>query len=196
MITCFYFNLFFISLFYLLSALDFGPILEHPLTSTKRTRILERVPFESEKPFFKVLVQPSYFCCKANQLISSSVYDLLFTPNCKYSSLVESKYVIYLLVFFEQFVPLDFATRYMKKQGAVILSVPNGRSWLAEFRMISPKFMNCSARLCKGWHEFANGNNLEVGDICIFELLDGTEISFRVSIVHLAEYECHQWSQG
>ncbi|PON38485.1 Immunoglobulin-like fold containing protein [Parasponia andersonii] len=34
--------------------------LERPPSSIQIARILRRVPFESEKPFFKVLMQPSY----------------------------------------------------------------------------------------------------------------------------------------
>ncbi|POO02690.1 B3 DNA binding domain containing protein [Trema orientale] len=140
-------------------ALEFGAILEHRLTSIEVARILERVPFESEKPFFKALMEPSYVGPKTDHLL----------------------------------VPLDFAARYIKNQGDVVLSVPNCSSWFAEFR-IRP--LNWAARLCNGWHEFANDNSLEVGDICIFKLLDGTKISFEVSIVRFDEYECGQWSQA
>ena len=53
------------------------------LSSIARARILERVPFESEKPFFKVLMQPTYVGPKAESLVSFSVCDLLLTTKCK-----------------------------------------------------------------------------------------------------------------
>ena len=81
---------------------------------------------------------------------------------------------------------------YIENEGGVVLSVPNGRSWFAELRMAPPESDNFTARLCKGWHEFVKDNNLEVGDVCIFKLLDGTKVSFEVSIVRVAEYECEQ----
>ena len=87
--------------------------------------------------------------------------------------------------------------RYIKNQGDVVLTVPNGKYWSAQFKITPLKFKNRFPRLCDGWQEFANSNNLEVGDVCIFELLDGTQILFEVSIVRFAEYECDlQWSQG
>ena len=86
--------------------------------------------------------------------------------------------------------------RYIKKQCDIVLSIQNGRSWLVEFRMTPRKFTQCSAKLCQGWLEFVNDNNLEVGDVCIFKLLHGTKVSFEVSIVRFAEYKSPQWSQG
>ncbi|PON54057.1 B3 DNA binding domain containing protein [Parasponia andersonii] len=134
---------------------------QHQLTSTERARILDSIPFKSERPFFKTLMQPSYVGSKTDQL-----------P-----------------------LPLNFVTTYIKTQGYVVLSVPNGRSWYAELRMTPPGFSYSVARLCKGWPEFVNDNNLKVGDVCIFKLLDRDEISFEVSIVRFSEYDCLQWSQ-
>ena len=81
---------------------------------------------------------------------------------------------------------------YIKNEGGIVLSVPNGGSWFVELRMTPPESINREARLFKGWREFAKDNNLQVGDVCIFKLLDGTNISFEVSIVRFAEYECEQ----
>ncbi|MBA0677690.1 hypothetical protein Goari_019087, partial [Gossypium aridum] len=36
--------------------------------------------------------------------------------------------------------------------------------------------------LCNGWHRFAVDNNLEVGDVCVFELTGGIETSMKVTI--------------
>ncbi|XP_062075721.1 B3 domain-containing protein LOC_Os12g40090-like [Humulus lupulus] len=135
---------------------------QYRLTSSQRARILERVPFESEKPFFKILMQPSHVDSRRDQL----------------------------------FVPLNFAMKYIKNQGDAVLSGPNGKYWSAEFKMRSLKVKNRGARVCNGWQEFVKGYNLEVGDVCIFELLDGVRITFEVSIVRFAEYECCQWSQA
>ena len=86
--------------------------------------------------------------------------------------------------------------RCMKKQGDVVLSVPNGRSWFAEFRTTAPRVIGTATTLIKGWREFAMDNNLEVGDVCIFKLLDRTRISFEVFIFRFAEHECLLRSQG
>ncbi|PON54064.1 B3 DNA binding domain containing protein [Parasponia andersonii] len=142
--------------------LDFGAKLERPLTDNERARILEKVPFECEKPFFKALMRPTHVGSKAEQFR----------------------------------VPSDFAMRYMKNlEGDVVLYVPSVGSWFVEFRMRPSRSESCVARLCKGWREFSNGNSLEVGDVCIFKLLDGAKTSFEVFIVRFAEYEYTQWSQ-
>lgn len=50
---------------------------QRPLTSTERARILERVPFESKNPFFKILMYPTYVGSGAEHLVSFSIYNLL-----------------------------------------------------------------------------------------------------------------------
>uniref|UniRef100_A0A7N2KZS9 TF-B3 domain-containing protein n=1 Tax=Quercus lobata TaxID=97700 RepID=A0A7N2KZS9_QUELO len=37
-----------------------------------------------------------------------------------------------------------------------------------------------------GWKKFAQDNNLKVGDVCIFELINGVEVAFKVSIFRAA----------
>ncbi|PON54050.1 B3 DNA binding domain containing protein [Parasponia andersonii] len=90
-------------------------------------------------------------------------------------------------------IPLDFAERYLKNEGDVVLSVPNGRSWFCQFKFRSLRTGKQEAEIYGGWKDFAVDNNLEVGDVCIFELLDGTEISFQVSIVRVAD-DAHRQS--
>lgn len=85
---------------------------------------------------------------------------------------------------------------HIKNQGDVVLTVPNGRSWSAKIRKTPLRFANCTSRICEGWYEFANDNNLEVGDVCIFKLLAGAEISFEVSIVRCADYAQLESFQG
>ncbi|POO02682.1 hypothetical protein TorRG33x02_016680, partial [Trema orientale] len=129
-----------------------------PLSITERDRILDSIPFESEEPFFKILIQRTYLGSRYLQL------------------------------------PIKFVNAYIKNQGGVFLSVPNGRSWDAKLRITPQESMNCVARLCKGWTEFVKDNNLGIGDVCVFKLLDRTAISFEVSIVRFAEYDCLPWS--
>ena len=99
-----------------------------------------------------------------------------------------------LVIVFEQQLPIHFVTTYLKNEGGVFLSIPNGRSWFTELTIALRKSNSYVARLVRGWREFANDNNLEVGDVCIFKLLEGTKISFEVSIVRFAEYECEHLS--
>ncbi|PON80438.1 B3 DNA binding domain containing protein [Trema orientale] len=98
-------------------------------------------------------------------------------------------------------VPFKFATRNIKKNRSdVILELPDGRFWSAEckIRNLDDKGLPKSAGLYSGWSAFAMENNLEVGDVCIFELVTTTEkISFRVFIERLADDAYHQlYSSG
>lgn len=104
--------------------------------------------------------------------------------------------IIYLIVFPGQYVRLDLIERHIKTEGDVVLSIPSGRSWSAQLRKRSLKTGKFAAVISSGWKEFAEDNNLEVGDVCIFELLNGTKISFQVSIFRASDDYKHQGSQG
>ena len=41
-----------------------------------------------------------------------------------------------------------------------------------------------------GWRTFAKDNNLEVGDVCVFGLSEGTKMSFKVVIFRVSEEHC------
>ncbi|XP_062102210.1 B3 domain-containing transcription factor VRN1-like [Humulus lupulus] len=118
-------------------------------TFDERVKILENAALESEKPFFKIVIQPSnkWHVC----------------------------------------VPLDLADKHIENEGTVILSIPSGSCWSAQFRRrknyITGKPV---AVICSGWKEFMADNDLKLDDVCVFELHNGTEISFHVSIVRVA----------
>ena len=48
----------------------------------------------------------------------------------------------------------------------VTLGVSDGRTWPVNYS-------SSTRKLSKGWRTFASGNNLEAGDVCIFELIKG-----------------------
>ncbi|PON62320.1 B3 DNA binding domain containing protein, partial [Parasponia andersonii] len=93
-------------------------------------------------------------------------------------------------------VPFKFAKRNIKRNRTdVILELPDGRFWSVEckIRNLDDKVLPKSAGLYSGWSAFAVENNLEVGDVCIFELVNTTEkILFRVFIERLADDAHHQ----
>ena len=47
-----------------------------------------------------------------------------------------------------------------------------------------------------GWKEFSRDNNLEVGDVCVFVLLEGIETAFEVVIFRVNENSRSSISQG
>jgi len=42
-------------------------------------------------------------------------------------------------------------------------------------------------RIIKGWRAFASNNDLNVGDVCIFELTDSQTPCFKVSIIPISQ---------
>ncbi|KAL5547268.1 hypothetical protein UlMin_006955 [Ulmus minor] len=84
-------------------------------------------------------------------------------------------------------MPYKFAKTYINKnESEIILRVSNGGSWSVHYITRERPFGSPVAELCDGWKKFVQDNNLEVGDVCIFELINGNEISFRVSITQAA----------
>lgn len=97
-----------------------------------------------------------------------------------------------------QNIPVDFVSKYLdleKKRGIVTLQVLDGREWSITYVIRingrKPKF-----ELSNGWKAFARANNLNLGDVCIFELIHKTEIAFRVSIFRDSDSLNHRSSQG
>ena len=66
-------------------------------------------------------------------------------------------------------------------EGNIILRVLNGSVWPAKYN-IKIRGGRPVSELSSGWREFARGNNLDVDDVCLFELIARTEITFQVSI--------------
>ncbi|KAM7262150.1 hypothetical protein ACFE04_021227 [Oxalis oulophora] len=84
-------------------------------------------------------------------------------------------------------LPVDFAREYLNKKDVVILLNSDLRKWY-----MSSAF-HSTPRLENGWLKFALDNNLEVGDVCAFELIKKTDnqMVFRVSIFKLSEkFKC------
>ncbi|XVF17764.1 hypothetical protein REPUB_Repub10bG0151900 [Reevesia pubescens] len=68
-------------------------------------------------------------------------------------------------------IPYQFAKRYFKKNGEVILRVSDGRTWIVNYKR---KVCSLSAKAIfhsHSWRAFVLDNNLKVGDICVFKLI-------------------------
>ena len=44
-------------------------------------------------------------------------------------------------------------------------------------------------RLGKGWVAFLKDNNLEVGDVCVFEVIEKKHVVLSVSIFHMVDHQ-------
>nr|XP_011467596.1 PREDICTED: B3 domain-containing protein LOC_Os12g40080-like isoform X2 [Fragaria vesca subsp. vesca] len=76
-------------------------------------------------------------------------------------------------------IPNEFAKRYLMNFPAdiAILKVLDGRTWHVKFKY---DHANSRGRLMKGWLPFVRENNLKVGDVCVFTLVNSIELLFEV----------------
>ncbi|XP_050211906.2 B3 domain-containing transcription factor VRN1-like [Mercurialis annua] len=78
-------------------------------------------------------------------------------------------------------IPTSFVMEYFNKpQGRVLLRI-DGKLWPTKCKYYDSDGRP-SAKLSHGWKEFAIGNRLEIGDICVFELIDRCNTTLEVSI--------------
>ncbi|KAL4632763.1 hypothetical protein ACB092_04G074000 [Castanea dentata] len=79
-------------------------------------------------------------------------------------------------------VPTSFFKIYMEgKQRNVTLQTSDGL-WTMRLVRYSNRVGKFYGKLKQGWHAFAIGNALLVGDVCVFELIDKTDGLFKVSV--------------
>ncbi|XVF41598.1 hypothetical protein PTKIN_Ptkin01aG0292100 [Pterospermum kingtungense] len=84
-------------------------------------------------------------------------------------------------------IPIAFARTYFaQNKDDVVLQDLDGKTWKVHFHVYEK---NSCAHFRHGWKEFAIDHNLKVGDSCAFELLEGPEISLRVTIFRVTEDE-------
>ncbi|XP_058006817.1 B3 domain-containing transcription factor VRN1 [Hevea brasiliensis] len=79
-------------------------------------------------------------------------------------------------------IPASFMRDYFNKNsGSVALITEDGETWSVDF---SYTLCNgrASATLRHGWKKFVEENHLEVGDVCVFELINRIAIRFKVGI--------------
>ena len=74
---------------------------------------------------------------------------------------------------------------------------PRGRTWTVSLYVsaVGTKSVRVSF-LTRVWMEFAEDNNLKVGDVCILELIGKNEMIFKVTINRDGDYQNSQQSLG
>ncbi|KAK2445282.1 B3 domain-containing transcription factor VRN1 [Trifolium repens] len=81
-------------------------------------------------------------------------------------------------------IPAMFGKKHFdlnKKRGDIYFQVSNGIVWPARYR-IRMSSTGLRFELSSGWKTFAIDNNLKVGDVCNFELILSTNMTFQVHI--------------
>ena len=88
-----------------------------------------------------------------------------------------------------QIVPMKFWMEYMnREEGNVVLYGSDGGAWTVHIAICHfgnrgderPVFSYIT------WRKFVQDNNLAIGDVCTFELINQREISFKVTISGVA----------
>ncbi|GAV90717.1 B3 domain-containing protein, partial [Cephalotus follicularis] len=97
----------------------------------------------------------------------------------------------YLNYQYNLYLPSAISRKYFtKEKGDVFLYTPDGKTWSSKY--IVRTSCRVRARFGRGWRVFAQDNRLKVGDVCVFELIKGTEISFKVfTFLMFEEPDCH-----
>ncbi|XP_050209776.1 B3 domain-containing transcription factor VRN1-like [Mercurialis annua] len=87
---------------------------------------------------------------------------------------------------YRQAIPASFVKKYFNKpQGIAMLSTMDGNLWPVEHKYY---VFSSSAKFSRGWKEFAIRNCLEIGDVCVFELVDRANTTLKVAIFrHIKE---------
>ncbi|KAB1199849.1 B3 domain-containing transcription factor VRN1 [Morella rubra] len=83
------------------------------------------------------------------------------------------------------YVPAGFAINYLRKHQIVKLQTCDGQ-WHAT--CCSHKLSSSALQLRRGWGIFCKENNLEEGDVCVFELIKRKPIVLKVSIFRVVDY--------
>ncbi|XP_068461785.1 B3 domain-containing transcription factor VRN1-like [Phaseolus vulgaris] len=117
-------------------------------------------------------------CSKVEQLTSTALKKAItFRPEHPFFLLVMKESLIkrYYLK-----IPPHFVEKYLKNTREVVnLEVLDGRTWPVIYS---------APRISGGWKKFASENNLNVGDVCVFEMIKRIQgLAFIVSIFRGAE---------
>ncbi|KAK8673173.1 hypothetical protein V6N13_111523 [Hibiscus sabdariffa] len=87
-------------------------------------------------------------------------------------------------------IPRNFVEKHLREEHcSVTLCSNSGKTWIATFKQ---RLMGKNAFLGSGWGTFVRDNNIQVGDVCAFELINSSEISFKVLIYKGQLANCHQ----
>ena len=113
-------------------------------------------------------------------------------PTFWFHSSLEKKYsflnFFFFIIFFQHNIPKDSVKKYSNiLHGNVNVWVSDGSNWPVEFCKRTYEDLKCRFN-CR-WKAFAKENNLEVGDVCAFELIEVTK-TFKVVIFRVNEENC------
>ncbi|GMJ05611.1 REPRODUCTIVE MERISTEM 39, REDUCED VERNALIZATION RESPONSE 1 [Hibiscus trionum] len=80
------------------------------------------------------------------------------------------------------YLPSCFAEHLSGVSGFIKLQLPDGKEW-----PIRCLYRGGKAKFSQGWYEFTVENNLEEGDVCVFELLRSREFILKVTVFRVTD---------
>ena len=78
-----------------------------------------------------------------------------------------------------QYVPAELSTKYIIGKQFVTLQC---------LVLLPPIKAYSAMRFKKGWVAFSKDNNLEEGDVCVFEVIERKPVVLSVSIFHVVDH--------
>ncbi|XP_010041489.2 B3 domain-containing transcription factor VRN1-like [Eucalyptus grandis] len=112
------------------------------------------------------------------------------SPNPFFLTLMQPSLIRHSLIVCSQIVPAGFVRRYLEHSHLKGTLRVGYRTWSVKLRIYpQPNSNSFKGKISAGWFNFARDNALQVGDICIFELLDSDLIVLKVSIFRWIAFE-------
>lgn len=71
-------------------------------------------------------------------------------------------------------MPRQFTKKHIKEGTSIVKLQISNKSW--------PVKAIQTSRLCGGWRTFARENSLQLGDVCLFQLIDRDDPVFKVTV--------------
>lgn len=82
-----------------------------------------------------------------------------------------------------QYLPSCFAEKHLNGvSGFIKLQRPDGKQW-----PVRCLYKGGRAKLSQGWYDFSLENNLEEGDVCVFELICAREVILKVTTFRVVD---------
>ncbi|AES59522.1 plant-specific B3-DNA-binding domain protein [Medicago truncatula] len=92
-------------------------------------------------------------------------------------------------------IPRQFSMEHLKKgRIKIILHNMKGECWIVN--SVPTAKVPKSHTLCAGWMSFVHANNIKIGDVCIFELINDCELRVRIAGVGKEGLDCQVGKEG
>jgi hypothetical protein len=85
-----------------------------------------------------------------------------------------------------KYVTAEFATNFTSRDQIVTLQTLDGKEWRVQCNFY--RAATTAMRIGKGFSEFVKHNNLEEGDVCVFEMIEKQPDVLSVTVFRVADH--------